>query len=148
MEPVPATPAASFDETVTAVFRHDIPNVERRTMVALVVTYPPGGRSPIHRHAPSAFIYAHVLSGTIRSQVDGRPPQTFRPGEGFFEDPGSHHLVSENASSTDAASMLAIFIVDPDDKELTTADADRRARPEPPRRGPVGAADRRTERQV
>jgi quercetin dioxygenase-like cupin family protein len=111
-------------ETVTPVFRHEIPNVDHRAMVAVVVTYPPGGKSPVHRHAPSAFIYAHVLSGAVRSQVDGAPPATFRAGEGFYEDPGSHHTVSENASSTEPASMLAIFIVDPDDEELTIADAD------------------------
>jgi len=119
-----ATNGPVFEETVTPVFRHDIPNVDRRTMVALVVTYPPGGRSPVHRHAPSAFIYAHVLSGTIRSQVDDGPPKTFGPGEGFYEDPGSHHMLSENVSATEAASMLAIFIVDPEEDQLTMADGD------------------------
>jgi quercetin dioxygenase-like cupin family protein len=114
------------EETVTPVFCHDIPNVHQRAMVALIVTYPPGGRSRVHRHAPSAFIYAHVLSGTIRSQVEGEPSRTFGPGDGFYEDPGSHHVVSENASATEVASMLAIFIVDPEEEnQLTTPDGDR-----------------------
>ena len=125
MVPQHKTQGPPLEETVTPVFRHDIPNVDQRTMVAVVVTYPPGGRSPVHRHAPSAFIYAHVLSGTIRSQVDDQPPKTFGPGEGFFEDPGSHHTVSENVSATEAASMLAIFIVDPAEDQLTIADHDR-----------------------
>jgi quercetin dioxygenase-like cupin family protein len=113
------------EETVTPVFCHDIPNVDQRIMVALVVTYPPGGRSRVHRHAPSAFIYAHVLSGTVRSQVDDGPSRTFGPGEGFYEEPRSHHLVSENVSSTETASMLAIFIVDPkEENQLTIADGD------------------------
>jgi quercetin dioxygenase-like cupin family protein len=112
------------EETVTTVFRHDIPNVDQRTMVALVVTYPPGGRSLVHRHAPSAFIYAHVLSGTVRSQVDDGTSKTIGPGEGFYEDPGSHHMVSENVSATEPASMLAIFIVDPEEDQLTIADRD------------------------
>jgi quercetin dioxygenase-like cupin family protein len=118
----PTAPGALIEETVTPVFRHDLPNVDRRTMVALVVTYPPGGKSPVHRHAPSAFIYAHVLSGAIRSKVDDGPPQIFGPGQGFYENPGSHHTVSENVSATEPASMLAIFIVDPDDAQLTIAD--------------------------
>jgi quercetin dioxygenase-like cupin family protein len=119
-------PDPVVEETVTPVFCHDIPNVDQRAMVALVVTYPPGGRSRVHRHAPSAFIYAHVLSGTIRSQVEGEPSRTFGPGDGFYEDPGSHHVVSENASATEAASMLAIFIVDPEEEDqLTKADGDR-----------------------
>ena len=116
--------ASDVEETVTTVFNHEIPNVQQRAMVALVVTYPPGGRSPVHHHAPSAFIYAHVLTGAIRSQVDDGPPKTFRPGDGFYEDPGSHHLVSENVSETETASMLAIFIVDPEEHQLTIAQGD------------------------
>jgi quercetin dioxygenase-like cupin family protein len=111
-----------FDETVTPVFQHAIPNVDRRIMVATVVTYTPGGKSPVHRHAPSAFIYAYVLSGVIRSKVGDEPTKTYRVGEGFFEVPGSHHWVSENASATEPSRMLAIFIVDPDESPLTVAD--------------------------
>ena len=89
-------------------------------MIALVVTYAPGAKSPAHRHAPSAFIYAHVLSGAIRSQVDDQPAKVYQVGEGFYEVPGSHHRISENASDKDPASLLAIFIVDSKDKPLTT----------------------------
>jgi quercetin dioxygenase-like cupin family protein len=113
----------AFDETVTPVFRREIPNIAGRSLVAEIVTYPPGGASPVHRHAPSAFIFAFVLSGAIRSQVDGQQPHTYQAGETFYEDPGSHHLVSENASTTDAASMLAVFILDSSDDSLTVADS-------------------------
>jgi quercetin dioxygenase-like cupin family protein len=118
----PAATATSFDETVREVFRRDIPNIPGRSLVAVMVTYPPGGASPVHRHAPSAFIFAFVLSGAVRSQVGEQRPLTYHPGECFYEDPGSHHLVSENASDTDAASMLAVFIVDPSEDALTVAD--------------------------
>jgi quercetin dioxygenase-like cupin family protein len=114
-------PAPVFDETVTPVFQRAIPNIPGRTMVVLVVNYPPGGKSPVHRHAPSAFIYAHVLSGAIRSQVGDEPAKVYQTGEGFHEDPGSHHRVSENASATEPASMLAVFVVDPNDNPLTMA---------------------------
>src|SRR5262245_57898962 len=50
-------------------FEHALPNVEGKRLVAVTVTYPPGGKSLAHRHAPSAFIYAYVLLGAIRSQV-------------------------------------------------------------------------------
>jgi quercetin dioxygenase-like cupin family protein len=60
-------------EQVKPVFEHIIPNAEGKRMVAVVVTYPPGGKSPAHRHARSAFIYAYVLSGAIRSQVGDEP---------------------------------------------------------------------------
>jgi quercetin dioxygenase-like cupin family protein len=109
-------------EQVKPVFKHVIPNAEGKSMVAVVVTYPPGAKSPAHHHAPSAFIYAHVLSGAIRSQVDDQPAKVYHAGEGFYEMPGSHHRISENASDKEPASLLAVFVVDSQDKALTTPD--------------------------
>jgi quercetin dioxygenase-like cupin family protein len=58
------SPAISQNrDQVRVAFEHALPNVEGKRMVAVVVNYPPGGRSLPHRHAASAFIYAHVLSG-------------------------------------------------------------------------------------
>ena len=109
-------------EQVNTVFEHAIPNIPGKSLIALVVTYPPGGRSPSHHHAGSAFIYAHVLSGAIRSQIDDEPAKVYRVGEGFYELPGSHHRVSENASQHEPASLLAVFVADSKDTSLTTAD--------------------------
>lgn len=109
-------------EQVKVAFEHAIPNVDGKRLVAVVVTYPPGGKSAAHRHAGSAFIYAHVLSGAVRSQVDDGPPKVFAAGEGFYELPGSHHRVSENASDKEPASLLAVFVVDSNDNPLTTPD--------------------------
>ena len=113
---------AQSGEEVKPVFEHNLPNIEGKRIVALVVNYAPGGKSPAHRHAPSAFIYAHVLSGAVRSQVDDEPAKVYRVGEGFYEVPGSHHRISENASDSDPASLLAVFVVDSKDTPLTTPD--------------------------
>ena len=102
-------------ETVKPVFERAIPNIPGKTLTALEVTYAPGGKSPSHFHPKSAFIYAHVLSGAIRSQVDDEPAKVYQVGEGFYENPGSHHRVSENASASEPASLLAVFITDPTD---------------------------------
>lgn len=110
-------------EQVKPVFEHVLPNTKGKNMVAVVVTYPPGAKSPPHHHAPSAFIYAYVLSGAIRSQVDAAPARIYRTGEGFYEMPGSHHRMSENASDSEPASLLAIFVVNSGDKNLTTPDS-------------------------
>jgi quercetin dioxygenase-like cupin family protein len=107
---------------VRVAFERAIPNIEGKSMVAVIVSYPPGGRSAAHHHAPSAFIYAHVLSGAIRSQVDDEPAKVYRVGEGFYEAPGSHHRISENASDTHPASLLAVFVVDSKDTPLTIPD--------------------------
>jgi len=109
-------------EQVRVVFRHPLPNVEGKSMVAVVVSYPPGGRSAAHHHAPSAFIYAYVLSGSVRSKVGDEPAKVYKVGESFYEVPGSYHAISENASTNSPASLLAIFIVDSKDTELTIPD--------------------------
>jgi quercetin dioxygenase-like cupin family protein len=105
-------------EEVKVVFEHAIPNIKGKRLVAQVVSYPPGGKSLPHRHAPSAFIYAHVLSGAIRSQVGDEPVKVYQVGESFHELPGSHHRISENASDRDPASLLAVIVVDSDDNPL------------------------------
>ncbi len=79
----------------------------------VTVDYSPGGKSQPHTHAKSAFIYAYVVSGAIRSQVDNEPAKIYRAGEGFFEMPGAHHRISENASDSEPARLLAVFVVDP-----------------------------------
>ena len=117
-----ATGHAHEADQATTAFEHAIPNIPGKSLIAVVVNYPPGGKTPSHRHAGSAFIYAHVLSGAIRSQVDDAPAKVFRTGEGFHEAPGSHHRVSENASDRDPASLLAVFIVDSTDNPLTILD--------------------------
>jgi quercetin dioxygenase-like cupin family protein len=113
---------AQNQDNVKVAFEHAIPNIPGKRLVALVVTYEPGGKSSSHRHAKSAFIYAHVLSGSIRSQVNDEPVKVYNTGEGWHELPGAHHRVSENASASEPASLLAVFVVDINDNPLTTPD--------------------------
>lgn len=95
--------------TVTPVRVQSLANVPGKDLTAIVVTYPPGGSTPIHHHAGSTFAY--VLSGAIRSQVSGQgPARVYTAGESFFEPPGSTHLVSANASKTKPAKFLVVFI--------------------------------------
>jgi quercetin dioxygenase-like cupin family protein len=112
--------AAHEGETVTPHFQHVIPNIPGKSLIAVVVDYAPGGASPPHVHANSAFIFAFVVSGAIESQVGDGPKRVYRAGESFFETPGSSHPVSGNASTTEPAKLLAVFIVGTDDKNLTT----------------------------
>ncbi|MEZ5830731.1 MAG: cupin domain-containing protein [Dongiaceae bacterium] len=109
--------AASADEAVKPVFATQLPNVPGNSLTAVLVTYEPGQKSESHHHAGSVFAY--VLSGAIRSQVSpGGPAKVYKAGESFYEPPGSSHLVSENASDTEPASLLAV-IVAPDGATLT-----------------------------
>jgi quercetin dioxygenase-like cupin family protein len=95
-------------------------NVPGKSLTVVVVNYAPGGKSGKHHHAGSVFAY--VLSGAIRSQNSATGPvKVYKTGESFFEPPGSEHLVSENASATEPASLLAVFVAD-DRAQLTTFD--------------------------
>jgi quercetin dioxygenase-like cupin family protein len=109
-------------ETARTVFEHPISNVPGKSLVAVRVDYAPGAKSAPHRHAGSGFIYAYVLSGAIRSQVDDEPAKIYRAGESWFEPPGAHHKISENVSTDAPAQLLAVFVVDADDRKLTTPD--------------------------
>src|SRR5690242_17934679 len=110
----------SKNAKVTLVYQHELPNVPGKSIKGVLVEYGPGGSSPAHTHAKSAFIYATVLEGAIRSQVNGGEIRVFKKGENFAERPGDHHGVSANASDTEPAKLLAVFVVDTNDTELTT----------------------------
>jgi quercetin dioxygenase-like cupin family protein len=105
---------------VTVVFDRPIPNIPGKSMRGVLVEYGPGAGSPAHLHPKSAFIYATVLEGAIRSQVNDEPEKVYNAGENFVEEPGSHHQVSANASDTKPARLLAVFVLDTSEKELVT----------------------------
>jgi quercetin dioxygenase-like cupin family protein len=114
---VSAELASQERQTITQAFGEPIPNIPGKSLVGIVVSYPPGGATPAHYHPRSAFVIGYVLSGSIRSQVNDGKTQVFRTGESWTEPPGAHHPISENASATEPASLLAIFVVDTTDTE-------------------------------
>jgi quercetin dioxygenase-like cupin family protein len=112
---VPGSACRAADEgagaQVKPVLAEHLPNVPGKSVTAVLVSYPPGAKSGKHHHAGSVFVY--VLSGAIRSETSATgPARVYRAGESFFEPPGSEHLVSENASTTEPASLLAVFVAD------------------------------------
>jgi quercetin dioxygenase-like cupin family protein len=119
---VAAQDTIASGEKVSVVFEHELPNVPGKSMRAVLVEYAPGAGSPSHRHPTSAFIYARVLEGAIRSKVNDEPERTYRTGESWVEKPGDHHQVSKNASATEPAKLLAIFVVDTSDRQIVIPD--------------------------
>jgi quercetin dioxygenase-like cupin family protein len=118
-----AAPAWAHDghsETVTPKFEQAIPNIPGKSLVVVEVDYAPGAASSPHRHAKSAFIYAYVVSGAIESKVNDGAARTYRSGESWSEPPDALHSISRNASKTQPAKLLAVFVVDSNDKALTT----------------------------
>src|SRR5262245_35880146 len=81
--------AASTGEVavVKQVFSQRLPNVPGKALTVVHVHYRPGGFSAPHRHPASGFVFAYVLSGTIRSQVEGEPLGIYSAGQTWTEPP-------------------------------------------------------------
>lgn len=97
---------ATTGDRITPVF--DLPLNHR--VQAIRVDYGPGGTTAWpHRHPYGAFVY--VLAGSVRMAMEGAAARVLRAGDSFHEAPGSLHTVSENASDTEPASLLAVFVL-------------------------------------
>jgi quercetin dioxygenase-like cupin family protein len=112
-----AAAASSPLDKVEVIGSYALPNVAGKRVTIVRVFYGPGGFSRAHRHAGS--VTAYITKGEIRSQLGGGPVETFGVGQSFFEPPGSTHLVSANASNTEPAELIAVFVAD-EGAQLTT----------------------------
>ena len=90
-----------------------------KVLTAQIVHYAPGGSSNAHHH--DADVFAFVLTGKVLSGEEGEEAKVYSAGEGHFEHRGQHHVVSKNASMTEPASMLVVFIAN-ENAKLTTFD--------------------------
>jgi quercetin dioxygenase-like cupin family protein len=102
---------------VELISSHALPDIPGKRVTIVRVTYGPGGFTPPHRHAGT--VTAYITKGQIRSQLKGGPVEIFDVGQSFFEPPGAIHLVSANASNTDWAELIAVFVAD-EGAQLTT----------------------------
>ena len=75
----------------------------------ITVPYALGAQSPAHRHG-QALVFAYVLSGHIRNKVGGEPKKVLGPGESWSQSHGAHQIFSGNASKTEPAKFLVVFI--------------------------------------
>jgi quercetin dioxygenase-like cupin family protein len=119
---VEADSSSGEKSKVSLVFDQKLPNVPGKSMRVVRVEYGPGQASPSHRHPSSAFISATVLKGAIRSKVNDGPERTYKAGESWTEMPGDHHKVSANASSTEPAELLAVFVLDTSEQDIVLPD--------------------------
>src|SRR5215472_6506730 len=110
---IPDSTAVAQQETTSHatrrdVIRQELPGEPLRDISLIEVTYPPATGSPPHLHANG--VIAFVVSGTIVSKIGDGTEQTFHAGDAWWEPPGAIHRVSRNASSTDPARLLAIYV--------------------------------------
>jgi len=93
---------------VTSLMKKSLHGMENKEGVMLMVEYEPGASSKSHRHDAYAFVY--VLEGAIIMQVAGSEPVTVKAGNTFYESPKDIHLVSMNASDTEAAKFVVFSV--------------------------------------
>jgi len=119
IEPLCMTSEAAGSEldVVEPIGSYALPNVPGKRVTIVRVFYGPGGFSRAHQHAGS--VTAYITKGEIRSQLAGGPVETFKVGQSFFEPPGATHLVSANASNSESAELIAVFVAD-EGAQLTT----------------------------
>lgn len=102
-------------ETFEPKFQQALPNVKGKTFTSAIVSFPPNALAMPHRHG-QAFVYAYVLEGTVRSKLDDKSASTYHQGENWAEPPGTHHVLTENASRTKRAKLLVVFVSDTGDE--------------------------------
>ncbi|BBJ37768.1 hypothetical protein SSPO_004860 [Streptomyces antimycoticus] len=114
---MPMTAAASTrpSETLKPLLQQALPNVKGKTFTSVIVDFPPKARAMPHRHG-QAFVYAYVLEGTVRSRLAGKPVRTYHQGENWVEQPGAHHVLTENTSPIKRAKLLVVFVSNTGDK--------------------------------
>jgi quercetin dioxygenase-like cupin family protein len=106
--------SAAEDEVIEKGVTHrpvaaeQLPNVPGHSLTAVVVDFAPGGLSPPHRHP--GFVFAYVLSGTIRSRLGDGPVVDYHAGQSWVEPPGTLHSLTQNPSPSEAASLLAVWV--------------------------------------
>jgi quercetin dioxygenase-like cupin family protein len=109
---VVCTAAAAHDapsETVKPLLQQAMPNLPGKTFTSAIVEFPPGAKAPPHRHG-DAFVYAYVLAGSVRSQLNDGPTKVYAVGENWYEAPHAHHTLTENVSATEPARLLVVFV--------------------------------------
>jgi quercetin dioxygenase-like cupin family protein len=111
--------SASPSPQVGVLLQQALPNAEGKTFTSQIVDFPPGATAAPHRHG-QAFVYAYVLEGAVRSQLDDKPATTYHQGENWFEEPGAHHVVAANPSTTERAKLLVVYVAkDGDSLQVT-----------------------------
>jgi quercetin dioxygenase-like cupin family protein len=73
-----------------------------------IVTFPPGAKSPDHRHPGHVFVY--VLEGEIETRVGDGKVTRYKEGDSFYEPKNAIHADSRNPSDSTTARILAVMI--------------------------------------
>ncbi len=100
----------SADTIITPLLEQPLPMRDSAVASMVTVEYAPGAGTPPHTHPADTFVY--VLEGAVEMQVAGGALKVLKQGETFYEKPSDRHVVSRNASKTERAKFLVMFVKD------------------------------------
>ncbi|OBT73288.1 hypothetical protein VF21_08439 [Pseudogymnoascus sp. 05NY08] len=92
------------------LYHYKILSAPGNSVLAMKVTFPPGGSTPPHTHA-GAFVAVHVLTGSVLNKMNDDPMTIKNAGDSFYEAPGCRHRISDNASDTEEAVIIATMMM-------------------------------------
>ena len=93
------------------VFQYPLVNCPGKSIVGLLVYFPPNASTPPHRHG-GASVTGYVLQGALLNKMNNDPTKVIAKGGSWYEAPGCYHRISDNFSRTEPAKLLATFVVD------------------------------------
>ena len=98
----------SADTVITPLLEQPLPVRDAAVATMVTVEYAPGAGTPPHTHPADTFVY--VLQGAVEMQVAGGELKVLQQGDTFYEKPSDRHVVSRNASTTERAKFLVMFV--------------------------------------
>jgi quercetin dioxygenase-like cupin family protein len=94
--------------TRTELLKQVLPAGNFRNVQAVTIELGPAAVAPRHRH--DVAVLAYVLEGTVENQFNGGAVVTHKAGDSWWEAPGTVHDVARNASKTQRARLLVVYI--------------------------------------
>lgn len=98
------------------ISHYPLKNCPGKSIIGLLVNFPPNGSTPPHRHG-TASVSAYVVSGTVLNKMNNDPMKVIEAKGSWYEAPGCHHRISDNASKTEPATLFASMVLDTEEYE-------------------------------
>lgn len=104
------------------ISQYRLQNCPGKSIIGLLVQFPPNGSTPPHRHG-TASVSAYVVNSTLLNKMNNDPMKVIETKGSWYEAPGCHHVISDNASKTEPATLFASMVVDTEVFERDGMDA-------------------------
>ena len=94
------------------LFSELLPDVPGKRLTVVELDFKPGiMKRPSHPHRHPGSVYVYVTKGSVRWGIEGEEPRILHAGDSFFEPAGVLHTISENASTSEPAAVIAVMLV-------------------------------------